>query len=451
MKTLIRLYRIAILSFSVLLSVVGVQDLRAAGIAGPFHNPSNGHDYYLLPPSTYSQAAFMARDMGNGTHLVSIGCYAENQWVLNTFRGLIPSLSTIWIGLNDAAKEGAWVWESGQPVTFVNWGPGQPDNAQNAGDGTDQDFAHMWMFDYLGQKAGEWDDYNNSAFSNTAYGVAETAGPDAADCLGNPCNGDLEAGDCASCIEYSPSSEDYYCCMNPSDLRCSAECRALTPGSEDYYCCVHPGDLPRCSAECRALPEGSDERYCCLNPTDAPRCTTCKGIPQGTEDYYCCSNTDSNDVYCKLPPPAGGSLRVLPAESVYEPGWHRVLFILNLSKLPDRDRVLKNLKSPTLISADQNGLRTVVATFSDDGIPEAGEVGDYIFAVWVEVEVPGRGGLASCSRTFFASTAFRGRAARRFSNSVSITSSDGCCGTLDPCCGHSGEPGCGDGDGDGGF
>ena len=34
-----------------------------------------------------------------------------------------------WIGASDILVEGNWTWESnGQPLTYTNWGPGQPNN-----------------------------------------------------------------------------------------------------------------------------------------------------------------------------------------------------------------------------------------------------------------------------------------------------------------------------------
>ncbi|XP_062620108.1 alpha-N-acetylgalactosamine-specific lectin-like [Saccostrea cucullata] len=38
-------------------------------------------------------------------------------------------VDTIWIGATDNVIEGDWTWiESGDPLTFTDWGQGQPDN-----------------------------------------------------------------------------------------------------------------------------------------------------------------------------------------------------------------------------------------------------------------------------------------------------------------------------------
>ena len=39
------------------------------------------------------------------------------------------TISQFWIGLNDAAQEGKFVWSSdGAPISYDNWGHQQPDN-----------------------------------------------------------------------------------------------------------------------------------------------------------------------------------------------------------------------------------------------------------------------------------------------------------------------------------
>ena len=37
-----------------------------------------------------------------------------------------------WIGLNDLDLEGAWQWESGLPVSYTDWAPGEPNDDGSA-------------------------------------------------------------------------------------------------------------------------------------------------------------------------------------------------------------------------------------------------------------------------------------------------------------------------------
>ena len=48
--------------------------------------------------------------------MVTIGSAAENQFLVTN----APS-GAYWIGLNDIASEGSFVWANGEPVTFTNW------------------------------------------------------------------------------------------------------------------------------------------------------------------------------------------------------------------------------------------------------------------------------------------------------------------------------------------
>ncbi len=150
--------------------------IHAAILSGPLINPTNGHTYYLLDNATWTDSESEALTM-NG-HLVTINNQAENDWVLNTFDPLVPttfSSSVIWIGLNDAAQEGTFVWANGEPVTFTNWNVGQPDNYYWGRNHGYENYAHMWttrsgQLDHLGQ----WNDYTNDAnTSSSAYGVVE--------------------------------------------------------------------------------------------------------------------------------------------------------------------------------------------------------------------------------------------------------------------------------------
>ena len=55
-----------------------------------------------------------------------------------------------WIGVNDIASEGTFVYESNkEAIKFAPWGPRQPDNAGNA-----EDCVHMFHSD-----ASDWNDH----------------------------------------------------------------------------------------------------------------------------------------------------------------------------------------------------------------------------------------------------------------------------------------------------
>jgi hypothetical protein len=108
------------------------------------HNPATGHDY-LFVEDGMSWADAEAYAVSLGGHLVTVNDAAENDW-------LIATLGTeYYIGMNDRAIEGTWVWASGEPVTFTGWFDGEPNDYQG------QDAAVIWNKPPVG-----WDDVSDS-------------------------------------------------------------------------------------------------------------------------------------------------------------------------------------------------------------------------------------------------------------------------------------------------
>jgi hypothetical protein len=136
-------------------------------------NPANGHTYHLLTPSTWTAAEAEAVSLGG--HLVTINNAAEHQW-LGGFHDLgVPILDSLWIGLNDAAREGVFVWASGQRVTYTNWAPGEPNNATGGPPGVPvpgdpgEDYVQAWI-----GNSSRWNDIKDDRpFNADPNGVVE--------------------------------------------------------------------------------------------------------------------------------------------------------------------------------------------------------------------------------------------------------------------------------------
>ena len=79
-------------------------------------NPTNGHAYKRVRCQDVMDAMTLAA--AEGAYLVSINDKVEDAWL--QLRYLKPD--SFWIGLSDVAEEGQWVWHSGEPVTYTNWG-----------------------------------------------------------------------------------------------------------------------------------------------------------------------------------------------------------------------------------------------------------------------------------------------------------------------------------------
>ncbi|XP_039270051.2 macrophage mannose receptor 1-like [Styela clava] len=107
--------------------------------------PSNyyswGRGCYLLvvESKTWQDADKYCRDKGN--NLMSIGHVYENELIHSWFwKGQLSSNDKLWIGMsysvsvnNDDSVNTSFSWTDGWPVQYTNWGQGEPNTAQTAG------------------------------------------------------------------------------------------------------------------------------------------------------------------------------------------------------------------------------------------------------------------------------------------------------------------------------
>lgn len=146
-------------------------------LAGPFTNLANGHFYYLLKSTTWSNSE--ARAVAYGGHLATVRDADENQWIVDTFSTYGGVNRPLYIGLTDAGTEGTFNWTSGEPVTYTHWNTtsGEPNNS--GGSGYEEDFVYI-IQPYSGNPtvlASFWNDVPNNGFGvpGGIYGVLETA------------------------------------------------------------------------------------------------------------------------------------------------------------------------------------------------------------------------------------------------------------------------------------
>lgn len=110
---------------------------------------SDSCSIYFLNPNAVSADSAENFAQGLGAHLASISNVVDNdslvKWLLA--RG---DTGAVWIGLNDIANEGKFVWTDGADTTFKNWATGKP-NGISAND----DYAHLWL---TGVDSTKWND-----------------------------------------------------------------------------------------------------------------------------------------------------------------------------------------------------------------------------------------------------------------------------------------------------
>ncbi|PAA81135.1 hypothetical protein BOX15_Mlig013028g3 [Macrostomum lignano] len=67
-----------------------------------------------------------------GGKLASIVTQEEKAYIaarIKTMKDEDSGILGFWLGFNDRAEEGYWVWDDGEPVTYLNWVAGEPNNA----------------------------------------------------------------------------------------------------------------------------------------------------------------------------------------------------------------------------------------------------------------------------------------------------------------------------------
>jgi hypothetical protein len=94
------------------------------------------------------------------SHLVTLHSEAERTLVWSNFGSASAITGTLWLGADDATTDGTWVWTSGEPFTYAQWGEGEPSSGAAA-----NGLALWWAYDGLFADASQ----------ATAYGyVCET-------------------------------------------------------------------------------------------------------------------------------------------------------------------------------------------------------------------------------------------------------------------------------------
>ena len=114
-----------------------------------------GHTYYYYPSaSTWYEAKTYSENLGG--HLVTINSAEEDAFVFG-----LAGQDSVWIGLSSVGDDGIWTWVTGEPLTYTNWYPGQPDRSVNDNEGNES-FVH-----YTAAKTGQWND--NGSFRPNGF------------------------------------------------------------------------------------------------------------------------------------------------------------------------------------------------------------------------------------------------------------------------------------------
>jgi hypothetical protein len=120
----------------------------SAGDCGNLHelviDPATGHCYYFDPGAMlgWNAALSLCKSLGPGWDLAAMNSTTEHQLVTAALDPLVAA--DTWIGGNDLAAEGVYVWSNGDPWSYEDWDSGQPNMQACAGgdeDCVDIDFS----------------------------------------------------------------------------------------------------------------------------------------------------------------------------------------------------------------------------------------------------------------------------------------------------------------------
>jgi uncharacterized protein DUF541/lectin-like protein len=171
-----------VLCLPVALGLICASLAAQGGVGQPMVNPANGHTYYLSStPLDENAALALAKSLGG--YMVAVNDAAEDAWLTATF----PANGELtWIGLRrPAAGRNFTKWDSGEPLTYTNWAPGEPGSGEEC-------FVHRnWS------QPGLWND-----ISGGTYWVIVEIGTDHQVHPGITVVGTGEATDNADVLEY---------------------------------------------------------------------------------------------------------------------------------------------------------------------------------------------------------------------------------------------------------
>lgn len=87
-----------------------------------------------------------------GGRLATVRSHGEHAFLFNTFSRYGGFDKALWIGLTDELRNDRWVWISGEPATFFNWSPNEPNNDERR---------EMFggFYDPSGDSQGRWNDW----------------------------------------------------------------------------------------------------------------------------------------------------------------------------------------------------------------------------------------------------------------------------------------------------
>ena len=131
--------------------------------------------YYKIHPGTHNiaQARNLCKQDASFLTLPMPRDEEQNDYYFDLVGG--KQKHDMWLGFSDELKEGTWIGEDGEPVTWFKWGPGEPNNAHENYDTAQGE--HWVEIDLTGQSThANLKNWNDIWFSTSLNGGFNCSG-----------------------------------------------------------------------------------------------------------------------------------------------------------------------------------------------------------------------------------------------------------------------------------
>ncbi|MDH7461866.1 lectin-like protein [Chitinophagaceae bacterium 26-R-25] len=142
-----------------------------------FGGAYNGHGYYSTNGAyRWPEADQISKDLKG--HLVTIGSSGENSFINDKFRKI--NAYAPWIGLYNTGTVGSFAWVTGEPLTYTNWFPTEPNNKGGNANVIAEPYVLLNGYDFLNR----WNDMGRfslagfvTEFERPMLGFKQKSGP----------------------------------------------------------------------------------------------------------------------------------------------------------------------------------------------------------------------------------------------------------------------------------
>jgi len=172
-----------------------------------FGGEMNGHGYYSTDGAYFwTEGKQISEDLRG--HLVTIGDGAESDFINAKF--MMMNKYGPWIGLYNTGTEGSFAWVTGEPLTYTNWFPGEPNNKGGSPAMIVEPYVLLNGYDYLNR----WNDIDRwtltgfvTEFERPILSFKQISGP----IMGTQ----VDPGVYEICYEITDSSQNttFQCCF----------------------------------------------------------------------------------------------------------------------------------------------------------------------------------------------------------------------------------------------